>query len=87
MQFASYRGVKTVRHATRLEITLAVVVLVLGASLSVCSQSGQLSTVRVQYSIAKAFDPDLNGNDRIEWYEAVWWYIGWIMHTGDPDIP
>jgi len=75
------------RHATRLVVALVVVVLVLGASLSVCSQPGRLPAVRVQQSIAGAFEPDINGNGEIEWYEAVWWYIGWIMHTGDPDIP
>ena len=75
------------RHATRLVVTFAVVIFVLSTSLSVCSQPGQLSAVRVQQSTAAAFDPDINGNGAIEWYEAVWWYIGWVMHTGDPDIP
>ena len=75
------------RRITRLAITLAVVVLVLSTSLSSCSQPGHLSSVRVEQSIAKAFDPDTNGNGYIEWFEAVWWFIGWILHTGAPDTP
>ena len=74
-------------HTIRLSVALATIVLVLSASFSICSQPDRIPFVRIRHSMAKAFDPDINGNDQIEWYEAMWWYIGWVLSTGDPEIP